>query len=195
VVLSQGSAEGWLTAVWVPAGVLWRLVLLGLAGLWLIEWRSRPRAPAPILPAVIAILVTVIALALDELIDIAGAQAMPSGLAPSVPVLHASLYWLGGALGACLWQAGWAAAPAPSRAMCKGGRGNAVLLWLMAAGVWAWLLFPAGENRSQTDGVRVGIAVVLAGLLPLLERLVFSKSKSPWPGALLRFGWWGVFVA
>jgi len=130
---------------------------------------------------------------LDELIDVAGAQAMPAGLGPSAPVLHTSLFWLGGALGACLWQAGWAARVGSSRAIRRCDLGRATLLWLIATAVWVWLLFPAG--RHPGDPVWVVIAVVIAALLPLSERILFSQGKSPWPGAVLRFAWWGVFVA
>lgn len=193
VVLSQCSTEGWLTAIWFPAGLLWRVVLLALAGLWLIEWRYRPRAPGPALPAAIAILTTAIAVALDELVAVAGAEAMPAGLSPSVPALAASLYWIGGALGACLWQIGWA----PGTPTLRSRRGDvpAKVHWLVATGIWIWLLFPAGREQADADTLRVAMAVLLAGLLPLVERITFRKSGSPWPGAALRFAWWSTFVA
>jgi hypothetical protein len=139
----------------------------------------------------------VMAMALEEL----GAAVQARGLgvsdpSPGAPV-WGPLHWLGGGLGAYLWQVGWAAGTRPANSPLTSHRALSLIVWLAAAGSWIWFLFPPSNPApaSAASIARVTLAAALGILLPLLERFSFRSTGRRSPGAVLRFAWWGCFLS
>jgi hypothetical protein len=196
VLLSQSAVEHWLFLLSPAAAWAWRLGFLALGLYWVGEWIFGSQAPRGRAVVALGVLATAIALAFDELRSLALAAGVWDGAWSRPDSLPEPVLWLGAAGGGYLWQVGWAVGEPDHDSRAVGERLRLPVRWFLAAAIWIWFLFPAGESDS---GIYANVGWAMAGTTLAIGLLVFERYSyrtwgKLWPGALLRLLWWGVFL-